>query len=170
MPISKSSKYLTLLDLMKSTKSHFPEFADRADACDYRSIDRFWSSSSTFSIEATVYSMGRTSTSGGKIYKTVLVFHSLGKDDYGTPLVNLPVKVSCSCSSYYFWFIYANAKAGANVGGMNFKKYVRKTPVTDPRYPEKNPHNYPGLCKHLYFLADQIRSAKLVLPSRTSKE
>lgn len=69
--------------------------------------------------------------------------------------------VRCSCQSYFFWCAYANKKAKALLGGR-LRKYIRKTPVSDPRYPPKNPRNVPMACKHVIFLSKALRERGLV--------
>jgi hypothetical protein len=64
----------------------------------------------------------------------------------------------CSCKAYYFWFAWPNMAHGASFG-TRFKPYVRRTPPDDKRYPPKNPHNIPGLCKHQLLLAATLQNS-----------
>jgi hypothetical protein len=66
------------------------------------------------------------------------------------------VGVRCSCPAYYFWFSHANQLRGCSFG-TRFKPYIRKTSLTDTRYPPKNPHNIPGMCKHLLLVASTLQ-------------
>lgn len=69
------------------------------------------------------------------------VFHYVEKPD----LYTKPCRVRCTCFDYYFTFSYWNWLKGAQFGGKP-RPYIRKTLHGKPR----NPHKYPGFCKHVY--------------------
>lgn len=67
----------------------------------------------------------------------------------------------CTCNAYYFWASFANIKNKAHFGAK-FKPYIRKTPISDPRYPPKNPMEIPMMCKHqLLAIASLSRTGQL---------
>lgn len=93
--------------------------------------------------------------------------YDLTVDKYHNFLIDVECGQDCSsgvfvhnCKAFYFYCIYANKKAGALAGGR-FKRYVRKTPVTDPRFPPKNPQNIPCLCKHLFLLMEYLKYRRI---------
>ena len=65
-----------------------------------------------------------------------------------------------NCANYYYCFSYANTVRGCSYGAR-FAPYVRKTPLSDPRYPPKNPNNIPGVCKHLILLQHLLPTMNL---------
>ena len=67
-----------------------------------------------------------------------------------------PVRVRCDCLAYRHYFSFQNQKADCQ-WGEDFPPYVRKT-QDFVRYPKKNPDNIPGICKHLYLLANRLIS------------
>ena len=71
-----------------------------------------------------------------------------------TPSHNVGVR--CTCPSYFFYFSHANRLRGCSFG-VRFRPYVRRTPLSDPRYPQKNPSNIPGMCKHLLLVASSLQ-------------
>lgn len=66
-----------------------------------------------------------------------------------------------NCSAYYYYYWFANKKAKAHEGA-NFKAYSRKTPPPPVGRAEKNPEKIPGLCKHLVFLAKELRRKRKI--------
>ncbi len=85
------------------------------------------------------------------------------KDDYHTFRVNgkyvciinakdkANVKVRCDCIDFKFTFAFYNYKNSA-LDGEKPEEYVKKT-----NRPSKNPHGYPGVCKHLIACINKIR-------------
>lgn len=63
-----------------------------------------------------------------------------------------PVRVRCQCHDYYFTWGWWNHNQGASYGPRQ-KPYVRKTTT----YPERNPAEYPGLCKHLLNMVSLLK-------------
>ena len=86
-------------------------------------------------------------------YKATLVFTN--QDNTGKVDTKKDILCRCSCDAFYFWFSFANWKRKC-LFGRKAKVYQRKTPISDPRYPPKNPDAIPGMCKHLVLLSRYI--------------
>ena len=100
----------------------------------------------------------------GDIYKTNITFLGLKNPHRNKPSFSQNrVLVRCNCPMYYFYAIFANVKAKCNIGSQ-FKRYVRKTSINDPKYPPKNPNHIPCCCKHILFLANHLKSRGQLLP------
>jgi len=69
--------------------------------------------------------------------------------------------VRCQCSAYYYYYWFGNKKVKAH-DGANFKGYTRKTPPPPVGRAEKNPAGIPGMCKHLVFLAKELRRKRKI--------
>lgn len=80
------------------------------------------------------------------------------------------VRMKCACPDFRFNFEKQLYDKNALIG--NWRKYKRKTPPNvrpvKPRNPNpvgadfKNPHNYLGMCKHLYSLLVHLKNEGLV--------
>lgn len=88
----------------------------------------------------------------GKMYNCWMLFTGIKNPTEEKPKTGeTNCFVRCNCESFYFYAATANKKHKA-LAGRGFRPYFRKTPVTDPKYPPKNPNQIPLLCKHLIFL------------------
>lgn len=111
---------------------------------------------------------GEITGSSGRGYKMVMMFSDIKFHDKGRVTVEYkgdtykfdqikadknPVKVRCSGSDFVFTFAYYNRKYSA-LYGPRPKTYTRKTKDRPPR----NPHETPGICKHLYYFLGQLVS------------
>jgi len=115
-------------------------------------------------IISTIRASGRdTGGMAQKAYIVQLAFFEFRKDKTPDPLGR--VWTRCGCPAYYYWFSESNRQAGASYGAR-FKPYVRKTPVTDPAYPEKNPSMIPGMCKHLLLLSSTLQNSNFFTSDR----
>lgn len=68
------------------------------------------------------------------------------------------VAVNCTCSDYYFAWGVWNSREGA-YAGVSLKTYKRVTPPPPEGHPYKNPNQIPGLCKHIFYLAEKLASS-----------
>lgn len=59
--------------------------------------------------------------------------------------------VRCNCTDFFMSWAYPDYLTG-NLYGPPPKKYIRKTPLPPKGRPRRNPSNYPGFCKHIYYL------------------
>ena len=67
------------------------------------------------------------------------------------------IRVRCSCKDFYFCFSLWDYLNRAIVGPKP-KKYVRKTPSpSQGGRPYKNPNHIPGLCKHIFWLLQNLK-------------
>ena len=106
--------------------------------------------------------------SKGKKYKPTIAFRNQDGNVVGNTKRD-DVVVRCTCMAYYFWFTWANLKAKCQFGSPA-KPYQRKTPITDVRYPPKNPNHIPGVCKHLMLLFFSIEKQEKINATRESLE
>lgn len=76
---------------------------------------------------------------------------------YKPPLNSTNIKVSCSCLDFYYRWASYNAKDGSLLGDPP-PPYIKKTDR-----PSVNPGNSPGLCKHLIYVVEFLKSEGLFI-------
>lgn len=75
-------------------------------------------------------------------------------EDYWVEKINLRKQkavVRCDCKDFIFTWSYSDFKH-ACLWGPPPKKYIRKTPPPPKGRPYRNPSQFPGYCKHIFFI------------------
>jgi len=81
-----------------------------------------------------------------------------GKTVYS--LSNTSVAVSCSCKAYFFYNFPYNKKAGCDCSPPRLKPYKKTTDR-----PEFNILRLPSLCKHLFYLVNELYVDRILAES-----
>lgn len=77
-----------------------------------------------------------------------------GGDTYWVEKIDIDKQkalIRCDCRDFIFTWAYQDFKSG-NLWGPPPKPYIRKTLPPPKGRPYRNPMNYPGFCKHIYYI------------------